>query len=347
MIDNWLMASYVLIDTNLLAETTRLLRTGLGPSLLYFAKIRERKILMPEVVRIETRRHVIKAVLDQNAKVVASLRSIREFMGDAIDPTLSGEQAIGESVDRRFHDLRRWIHALPNSTEFITKSADRVFTKRVPSHWDGHDAFKDCLIWEAVLSLSPGSSVDLASNDARAFFDPAAKNTLHPALSEEAATHQITVRAHRSLESLVQLLQGDEPELDRPRAEVALNGALTEHFIEAMSKWKIEATGNDAFSLDAYLTEEPGILYLEFAVDAQVEGTAEVDGVRYEQPKIRIQANCRYDPHGPVQDLRVTRIALISADGRELQASAIGYAQGSITLGLSRQAFHTRHPLRP
>jgi hypothetical protein len=42
--DNYVMASYVPIDTNLLAETTRLLRTGLGPCLLYFAKIRERKI---------------------------------------------------------------------------------------------------------------------------------------------------------------------------------------------------------------------------------------------------------------------------------------------------------------
>jgi hypothetical protein len=143
------------------------------------------------------------------------------------------------------------------------------------------------------------------------------------------------------------LLQGDEPELDRPRAQVALRGALAEHFIEAMSKWKIESTGNDAFSIDAYLTEEPGILYLEFAVEAQVEGTAEVDGSKYEQPSVRIQANCRYDPHGPVRDLRTTRVALISADGRELQASAIAYVQGSISLGVPRRAFQTRHPLRP
>jgi hypothetical protein len=339
------VVTYVLIDTNILAERTRILRTGLGPSLVYFAKVRDAKVFLPQIIEQEVRRYVTKQVAELSDDLSTTLRSLREWLGESVDPPLPTESVAVESLNTRFAELKKWIVPCQTTSELILRAAQRVLQKRAPSHRDGDDAFKDCLIWECVLSLPSGSAVEFVSGDQRAFFDPTAPDVLHPDLAKDAAALEISVVAHRDLESLVRKLQRVAPDLDQDRARFTLNTALGNAFIQAMSAWRIDEIGEETFQIDPFLTEHAGILHLEFAVRAIAPGHAEVDGVQYDSPSVRLQGSCLYDPHGPVRDLRVTKTSLLSGDGREIAATVTGYMSGAVHLGLPHRRFETRRRL--
>jgi hypothetical protein len=335
----------VLIDTNILAERTRLLRTGLGPSLLFLAKTREIKIVIPEVIRLEASRYVTRSVTRVNGELNSGFRQIRELVGESPAPELPSDAAVIKSFDERLHQLRPWILEISTSDDLVRRAAARVFAKRAPSHRDGEDSFKDCLIWESLLDIAKGAHIDLVSNDARAFFDPTDKQRLHPDLMKEAENDGLAVRPHRDLQTLVEEIQGTAPEYDYERAHVALNSALAPAFITAMNDWKIEQLHDPAFVLKSFLTEQPGIAYVEFVAEANVTFTAEVGLQKYQEPVVRLEGSLNYDPHGPIRDLQVTVAALIASDGREITATRTIFARGVVQLGAPKQRFSFMAPL--
>jgi len=336
---------FVLIDTNVLAEQTRLLRTGLGPSLLFLAKTHGIQIVIPEVIKIEASRYIAKSVSNLNSDIASGLRQIREYVGESPAPELPSDVAVTKSFDERLRQLKPWILEVATSDELIRRAAARVFSKRAPSHRDGEDSFKDCLIWESLLEISKGTQIDLVSKDARAFFDPIDKTGLHPDLVKEAKTEGVEVRPHRDLQTLVEEIQETAPEYDYERAHVALNSALAHAFISAMNDWKIEQLHDPAFTLKSFVTEQPGIAYMEFVAEAHVSQTAEVGLQKYQEPVVRLEGNLNYDPHGLIRDLQVTAVALVASDGREITANQTIFARGVIQLGAPRQRFSFRAPL--
>lgn len=337
------MQSFIVIDTNIFAERTRLLRTGLGPILVYFAKIRATKIFLPQIIEIELRRYAANQIDSLSSEINSATRGMREWLGEAHEPRLPAVIEVTQSIDRRLAELSGWVQTCTSSPELILRAAQRVFQKRAPSHRDGEDAFKDCLIWECILTLPAGTDIDFVTDDVRAFYDPDDPQRLHQSLADEALATGLSIRAHRELGSLIRKLQGAQPDMDRPRAEVALSAALAEPFIHAMQLWNLDALEDGVFSFEAFVTEKPGLLYLEFGVECRASGVVDVEGVRYESPTVRIDGNCLYDPHGPVRDMRVARSSLRASDGRELQATASVYVQGSTS---RRRPFQIKRSLK-
>lgn len=335
------MPKFVLLDTNQFAEKTRLLNTGLGPSLLYITKIRDAKIALPDVVRSESTRYVKNEILRLNQSIGDSLRQIREYLGQSADPPLPGLDEVDAQVKKRFAGLSKWIEELPLSDEVLKASAKRVLEKIAPSHWDGEDAFRDSIIWESLLRLPAGSEVYFASSDARAFFNLERKGdaVLLERLQDDAKSRNLTVTAFKDLESLVKKLQGDDPVLDEPRARHTIESMFPDAFVAAMTRWSIDRLDQADFRMDSYLTEAPGMLFVQF-VSAHRADQALVDGLRYENVTVRFEGECTYDPFGLARDVRITREALLSSDGREIQATGMAYASGTILLGTPRRS-HT------
>jgi len=339
------VSCYILIDTNLFAERTRLLRTALGPSLLYFAKIRDAKIVVPEVVRSETIRYVVQAVQSLNERLAGLLRETREFLGQSANPSLPSVADSEKAVETRFAEISRWIQPITHTPELLVRAAKRVLVKSAPSHQPGKDSYKDSLIWECVLELPEGSIVHFASAD-NGFFDLEEGGGLHPTLLREASDRRFVINAHRGLESLVNALQGDEPEIDHARAAVVINHSLTARMVHAMQRWRVDETGQEVVSLQPYLTDRPGMLYIEFIVDCPVVGSATFGGTRFEDTKMRFRGNGYYDPHGVLTDLRISEEALYAANGSELEVSITEFAELSIGIGEPREKFRLRRPLQ-
>jgi hypothetical protein len=82
--------------------------------------------------------------------------------------------------------------------------------KRRPAS-NSDPAYKDCLIWESLLTLPAGSEVRLVSRDFRAFFE---NGQLAAELAEEAQARGLRVRGAKDLHEVIQELQAKNPTLD-------------------------------------------------------------------------------------------------------------------------------------
>lgn len=318
--------SYVLIDTNILAYKTMLLRGGLGPSLLYLAKIRNAKIVLPEVVRIEVVQHALSEVGQSCNKVREALDFIRLWVGTAAVPKLPDEVAIRRAMNEWLASIGAWIHSIPMSPEVIERAAKRVFEKTPPSH--SREGFKDSVIWESLASLPAGATLLFATNDGAAFFD-ADGESLHPALLADAASRGHSISMFRSLPSLLHVLQGEQPHFEADRAGSRVIVELAPRYIAFATKWNIEGLDIEDAAVEPFLTERPGILSMQFTSKASAHGTATVDGQVYSGVTIEISGSCTYDPHGAITDLRVERESLIGSDGKELRRLTTAYMQAA------------------
>src|SRR5688572_22833833 len=101
--------AYILVDTNIFAERTRLLRTGLGPTLLYIAKLQDSKIVLPDVVRQETGRYVATAVNNLNEQLAKVFKQTREFLGQSPELPPVSEEEVEKALEARFSELKYWL----------------------------------------------------------------------------------------------------------------------------------------------------------------------------------------------------------------------------------------------
>jgi hypothetical protein len=94
-----------------------------------------------------------------------------------------------------------------------------------------------------------------------------------------------------------------------------------------MQRWEIQGTGQDLVQLEAFVTERPGELYVEFTVDCAVVGSAVFGATRFDGGKMRFKGDGYYDPYGTITLPRISLEALFGSDGRELDITITEFAE--------------------
>ncbi|MCY1426844.1 hypothetical protein D9M71_426730 [compost metagenome] len=89
-------------------------------------------------------------------------------------------------------ELEDVIHIIPTTPELKVAAADRTIKGVRPTSKTDH-GYKDCLIWESLLTLPEGSEVMLLSRDEAAFFD---NGVLAPNLEKEAKEKGLLLTAY-------------------------------------------------------------------------------------------------------------------------------------------------------
>jgi hypothetical protein len=85
--------------------------------------------------------------------------------------------------------LKDAIHSVPSADELLLAAGNRSIGGLRPTSKSDH-GYKDCLIWESILTLPAGPEVLLVSRDETAFFDELA---LAPALVKDAEAKGLLV----------------------------------------------------------------------------------------------------------------------------------------------------------
>ncbi|MNJ94421.1 hypothetical protein D3C87_121200 [compost metagenome] len=174
---------YVLCDTNAAVRDAHLFRKRGGPLLLAILRAKKAKLLVPEILRMEYISQFIMAGNEALQKATAELDKLKTFcgydMGTYLPDIRFGEAQAIEILGQ----LEDVIHVIPTTPELKVAAADRSINGVRPTSKTDH-GYKDCLIWESLLTLPEGSEVMLLSRDETAFFDQ--KGTLAPNLEKEA-----------------------------------------------------------------------------------------------------------------------------------------------------------------
>jgi hypothetical protein len=161
---------YVLCDTNAAVRDAHLFRKRGGPLLVAMLRAKKAKLLVPEVLRTEYITQFIQAGDDALQKATKELDKLKTFCGYDMGgflPRLQFGEAQALEILAQLEDV---IHVIPTTPELKVAAADRSINGIRPTSKTDH-GYKDCLIWESLLTLPEGSEVLLLSRDEAAFFD--------------------------------------------------------------------------------------------------------------------------------------------------------------------------------
>lgn len=185
---------YVLCDTNAAVRDAHLFRKKGGPLLVALLRAKKAKLLVPDVLRMEYINQFIQAGNDALQKATKELDKLKTFCGydiSALLPKTPFGEAQALDILAQLEDV---IHTIPTTPELKVAAADRSINGVRPTSKTDH-GYKDCLIWESLLTLAEGSEVMLLSRDEAAFFDGP---VLAPDLEKEAKDKGLLLTAYSS-----------------------------------------------------------------------------------------------------------------------------------------------------
>jgi hypothetical protein len=183
---------YVLCDTNAAARDAHLFRKKGGPLLIAMLRAKNAKLLVPDVLRMEYIKQFVQAGDEALQKATKELDKLKTFCGYDMSGLLPAPQFGEAQALEILAQLEGVIHTIPTTPAIKLAAADRSINGIRPTSKTDH-GYKDCLIWESVLTLPPGSEVMLLSRDEAAFFD---KGGLAPNLEVEAKERGLLLTAY-------------------------------------------------------------------------------------------------------------------------------------------------------
>lgn len=183
---------YVLCDTNAAVRDAHLFRKRGGPLLVAMLRAKKGRLVVPEVLRAEYITQFIQAGDDALQKATKELDKLKTFCGYDMEGFLPRFQFGEAQALEILAQLEDVIHTIPTTPELKVAAADRSINGVRPTSKTDH-GYKDCLIWESLLTLPEGSEVMLLSRDEAAFFD---SGVLAPNLAKEAQERGLLLTAY-------------------------------------------------------------------------------------------------------------------------------------------------------
>ena len=181
-------------DTNAAAHDAHLFRKKGGPFLIAMLRAKRARLLVPEVLQMEYITQFIQAGNSALQKATAELDRLKTFCGYDISGLLPKPHFGEAQALEILAQLEDVIHTIPTTPELKVAAADRSIKGVRPTSKTDH-GYKDCLIWESLLTLPRGSEVMLLSRDEAAFFDG---EVLAPNLKREAEAKGLVLTAYRT-----------------------------------------------------------------------------------------------------------------------------------------------------
>ena len=200
----------VVVDTNVFARETHLLRKKGGPALVQLLRAINGRLLIPEILRRECVEQTVKMANEGRHGVDAAFDTLDTLLGVRLKNPFPENEAIRLGAAARLRELEELTIDDPLTPELYSAAGIRSLESRPPTSKKDH-GYKDCLIWESVLRQPHGSEVWFISRDSKAFFEG---DAFHPELLSEARDRGINVMGYRDIERAVKKLREANPSMD-------------------------------------------------------------------------------------------------------------------------------------
>lgn len=201
---------FVVCDTNVFVRETHLLRKKGGPQLIRLLRAVRGHLVVPEVLRQEYIEQTRLAAAEEHSRIRIALSVLQTLTGGVGALALLDDAGVDRLTLARLEALKPLVHPVIQTDELLAAAAKRSLAKQRPVSKTDH-GFKDCLIWESVLRLPPGSEVRFISRDLKAFYE---NDRFAPDLEAEAAARDLRVVGVTNLDQVVGELQASNPSLD-------------------------------------------------------------------------------------------------------------------------------------
>jgi hypothetical protein len=258
---------YVILDSNIwLSELG--LNSARGAAVKFFLKNKGATVVVPEVVRLETERHLKAELTRYVSELEKNHRQLLTVFGKLRGLVLPDMKAIDDKVASVFGECELELSEPALTIESARSSFLRTVAKVAPS--DKDQQFKDGVIWFECTSLLESDDVWLVTADKSFYEGRQYERGLAGALAHEVEASKHAIFIFPTLTALLQTLKSavrvDEKDLvtqfwDNNRQSI--EGILERNAFTTV--------GDPSVAVDLYITENPNRLYTEFSISFRCE----------------------------------------------------------------------------
>jgi hypothetical protein len=260
----------------------------MGAAARYFFREQGATVVLPEVIKLETERHLKAELTKYVSQLKRNHRQLLSVFGKLKELVVPDGEAIEAKVASIFGECQVEVNEVPLSLESARSSFLKTIDKIPPS--DKDQQFKDGVIWAECLRLLDTANVYLVTADKAFYKDRQYKNGLAESLAFEAKDSKHTIHIFSELSELLETI----------KSEVKLDDkTLAKRFWES-NQGSIESTlernvfavaGDPVVEVQLYVTENPNRLYAEFSISYQCEDLT-VD--ERSDAVLRLKGDCTY-----------------------------------------------------
>lgn len=258
---------YVIFDSNIWISSSGLNST-IGSAVRFFVKNRGATVVIPEVIRLETERHLKTNLNKYVEELEKNHRELLAVFGNLKELVLPNDKDIDEKVATVFGNCQMELLEIPFSLESARRSFLRTVDKLPPS--DKDQQFKDGLIWEEILHLLESTDVHLVTNDKAFYNGRDIKNGLADALKLEANRKKHKIYIFPELSKLLETIK-TEVRLDENQLVSQFWEKNRQSIESILERNSFTVVGIPTVAVNLYVTEDTNRLYSEFQISYQCE----------------------------------------------------------------------------
>jgi hypothetical protein len=335
---------YVAVDTNIWVEE-RLLQSSIGRAFLYAVTGAKSSILLPEVVELEIARVLPDMAEQAVGRIKRDLSLLRQLSGQDVTVTAPSALAIEEGIEDRWKQLSGLLIPVPFTLDQAKSALQRIIRKAPPSG-KNNEQFRDCCIWEAVLSAATDRVVHLVSAD-NAFYEGGNKAAgLAGDLRADRATTRKDICIHSSLQDFLAATDSGAAVIDQMAIGDAITKAIMDQAREIAAKPEIMHPGV-TFELgkahrpkiSGYATPKPSLVAISFEASFDLEQILVEDETEARgEATMVLNGVCSYDP-------ATKAVSEIEIRGwcKNLNSSSGGISRGWVATSLDKTALDRQY----
>lgn len=281
----------IIVDTNIWCSSL-LLKSEFGPALLHILKRCNGKLGIPEIIKYEIPKQIIKRGKAAISKIEQGFREISAIIGSHSPYEVPSENDLFNKVNYRFTELEDLIEHVDMTMEQVRSTVNRI-NKELPPNGPNNQQFKDSMIWEAALELCKKFLVHLVTKDG-GFYNRDKKSELAPELKEECTKRKAIIYVHRELRDCIKNLSDEIPEIDYKVLAIAIRVGIEQSLREDASSHLLDIGELIKYNIDAFYTENHDILELGFELCFNgIDIISDENNIK-EDPIIVARGDCKY-----------------------------------------------------
>jgi len=258
---------YVILDSNIWISELGL-NSSLGAAARYFFRERGATVVLPEVIKLETEKHLRIELTNYVSNLKKNHRQLLSVFGKLKELVVPDSEAINAKIASIFGECQVEVYEIPLSLESARSSFLKTIEKVPPS--DKNQQFKDGVIWAECLRLLDSADVYLVTADKAFYKDRQYHKGLSESLITEAKDSNHTVYIFPALSDLLETIKS-EVKLDEKSLAKSFWESNKNSIESILERNSFAVAGDPVISVQLFVTENPNRLYAEFSISYQCE----------------------------------------------------------------------------
>lgn len=258
---------YVILDSNIWISELGL-NSAKGAATRFYVKNRGATVVLPEVIKLETERHLKFELTRYVAELEKNYRQLLSIFGKLKELVLPDKKAIEEKVAAIFGECKIELLELPLTLEAARSSFLKAIDKVPPS--DKDQQFKDGVIWDECVRLLEQGDVYLVTADKAFYKGRQYENGLAEALTQETKGSKHSIYIFPTLSALLETIK-TEIKIDEKALVNEFWESARSSIESILNRNSFAVTGDPTVTIDLFATENPNRLYSEFSISYQCE----------------------------------------------------------------------------